>query len=228
MIGGTLWVHNPRGRRTTPSPTILLETWHCTMFISRSHGVRVIRPECSNTESAHFQLNNKIALKRDGWVFVLCQVKVLGQPQHWTKSRDLNINTWAAQSNLQDPAKNDYIFVIYRDVTMISVTVTSWQAASHSVVSLLPWHGPMSLLMQWPLTHCLMCVCWGYSLHIPQTLSTTDIAWVFIEDILQRFHRHYPLPGPHTGPGYQWHLSTKAHNSDCHSGEVHIKHICKE
>ena len=42
----------------------LLELTLYNVYIA-AHGVSVIRPECSNTKSAHFQLNNEIALKRD-------------------------------------------------------------------------------------------------------------------------------------------------------------------
>ena len=65
--------HNPRGRKENKAPRLELTLYN--VYIT-AHGVRVIRSECSNTKSAHFQLNNEIALKRDRWVFVLCQVKV--------------------------------------------------------------------------------------------------------------------------------------------------------
>ena len=143
--------------------TSLLELTSYNVYIT-AHGVSVIRPECSNTESAHFQLNNEIALKRDRWVFVLCSGKSLGQPQHWTKSRDLNINSWAAEKRyLQDPPKNP-IF-LWRDHDCRDM----WHRDKlrHSGQPP-PVTGPMSLLTT------DIGVYWEYSLHIPQaSLSTT-------------------------------------------------------
>ena len=131
-----------------------------------AHGVRVIRPECSNTKSAHFQLNNEIALKRDGWVFVLCQVKV------WV-NRSIRPKV---VTSIQIVGQSKDICRIRQILTYFPFLSSCDHGYRDSVVSPRPWQGQC---LYWCSDHWHwhiasdIGVYWGYSLHIPEALSTT-------------------------------------------------------
>ena len=160
--------HNPRGRKENKAPRLELTLYN--VYIT-AHGVRVIRSECSNTESAHFQLNNEIALKRDRWVFVLCQVKV------WVNR---NIRPKVVTS-IQILGQRKDIWRIRQRMTyspFVSSCDHGYRDMWHhvSVVSPRLWQGQClywcSDHWQWRIASDIG-VYWGYSLHIPQALLGT-------------------------------------------------------
>ena len=181
--------HNPRSRKENKAPRLELTLYN--VYIT-AHGVRVIRSECSNTKSAHFQLNNEIALKRDRWVFVLCQVKKVWVNRNIEPKVVTSIFVGQSKELFARSGKESQIFTAC--VTMIIMTC--------DIVTALPVTGGDVSIDHWHW--CLLRIFFTYSTGIIQ------------------------YRGPHTGPWYQWHLNTRAHNSYCHSREVHIKHVCKE